>query len=102
LSTVDDPLPAALRSPDAIAPKLLNTAEDRLLTLARVTSRRRAWILSQFAPTSTKPFRQPGGVFRTGSASFLAMIGRGEFTRMDATNVSVTFRVSDICLRASA
>jgi hypothetical protein len=73
-----------------------------LLTLARVTSRRRELIVSQFAPTSTKPFRQPGEVFRTGSASFLAMIVRGEFTRMDATGASVTFWVSDMRLRASA
>jgi len=70
--------------PDAIAPELLNTAEDLVVTRVGVTSHQWTPALSKVVDATGSPFCHHGGGFRTPVLPVLVLIIFDEFTRMDA------------------
>ncbi|MFC0548641.1 hypothetical protein [Kutzneria chonburiensis] len=88
--------------PDAIAPELLNTAEDLPVTRVGVTSHQWTPDLSKVVEATRSPFRHHGGCFRTLVQPVLVLIISGEFTRMDAMVSARAIQLLEGRMRASA
>ena len=70
--------------PDAIAPELLNTGEDVLVTRVWVASHQWTRAGALVVVASRRAFRHYGAGFRTPVQPVFGLIMPGEFTRMDA------------------